>query len=155
MKFKVEKIIDYEFDRDVVLKSCETGQTITAFDESEDDFTFMKVGQTYECKIETTGNIVKHQKAGVNAYSILGRENIGEFEWERVKNEQGTILYTSGLDLSEDATDFYLDQMRYNLIQVDKVIDRRFLAGGSMVKLVEAMENTDYDSADFIDDDMW
>lgn len=58
--YKVKEIVQYEFTRDIVLGSPD-GSEITVFDDSDllgnNDFDFVKVGQSYDVKIGILGEI--------------------------------------------------------------------------------------------------
>lgn len=157
MNFKVVKIVKYEFDRDVVLKSEQNGRVITAFDDSSGKFAFMEIGKIYDCKIESLGDITKKQPdKGINHYVIKQEKEIGALMWWQVQADDGTEFYLRDSGINASTTDFNQDVWRYNLLQVDDVVDDRLLPGGELYDLVKLDESGDsYDSADFIDDDMW
>jgi hypothetical protein len=126
--YKVKEIIPYELTRDVVLQNS-VGKPIEVFDDSDllgnNDFDFLKVGYSYNCKIGILGDIEKNGRS----FHVEGREMIGNTVFTKLSDENGDIFYLEpdGPVLKELGQTVKVDVERYDLLQVDDVIHSRYI----------------------------
>ncbi|MCR4945251.1 MAG: hypothetical protein K5986_12650 [Clostridium sp.] len=138
MKYKFLKITgDIGFYRDVYLENEETGKIECCFDDSilssTNNFEFMKIEESYECKIALFGTLAEKAVVSMPEYivecTVIDRRcSIGRLNFMKVEVE-GSTYYIQLVDLGEDFnnTKFKFQCTRKDLIQVDDVIHHRIL----------------------------
>ena len=137
--YKLLAVNEFAVTRDVVLESCETGKIEICFDDSavrndnQDDFWFMEIGKTYDCRILLFDARIIDPSELAEEYCMLcastNREFIlGESTLLQIKNDDN-IYYVSN-EIIKNITDkdvFWLKYSRKDLIQVNDVINPGYL----------------------------
>jgi len=109
------------------LKNIKTGTIEECFDDSalksNENFEFMKIGSTYDCKIELFGNFVEKETPSSVSINIEEELFIGKKMMIRVKldNEFYYIPKKNEKDISVNAI-MNFEFTRKDLIQVEDVI---------------------------------
>ena len=114
--------------RDVFLVNEETGTRETCFDDSAlkgyENFSFMKQGEHYECKIVLFGRLGLPKESGLLACTVLERRvPVGVRKMAKVQVGQD-IYYIPERELEGvgDVDVIYYSSSRRDLIQVDNVL---------------------------------
>ena len=114
--------------RDVFLINEETGTRETCFDDSAlkgyENFSFMKQGEHYECKIVLFGRLGLPEESGLLACTVLERRvPVGVRKMAKVQVGQD-IYYIPERELKDvgDVGVIYYRSSRRDLIQVDNVL---------------------------------
>ena len=114
--------------RDVFLLNEETGTRETCFDDSAllgyENFSFMKQGEHYECKIVLFGRLGLPEESGLLACTVLERRvPLGVRKLAKVQVGQD-IYYIPERELKDvgDVGVIYYRSSRRDLIQVDNVL---------------------------------
>ena len=114
--------------RDVFLINEETGTRETCFDDSAlkgyENFSFMKQGEHYECKIVLFGRLGLPEESGLLACTVLERRvPVGVRKMAKVQVGQD-IYYIPERELKDvgDVDVIYYSSSRRDLIQVDNVL---------------------------------
>ena len=114
--------------RDVFLVNEETGTRETCFDDSAlkgyENFSFMKQGEHYECKIVLFGRLGLPKESGLLACTVLERRvPVGVRKMAKVQVGQD-IYYIPERELKDvgDVDVIYYSSSRRDLIQVDNVL---------------------------------
>ena len=114
--------------RDVFLLNEETGTRETCFDDSAllgyENFSFMKQGEHYECKIVLFGRLGLPEESGLLACTVLERRvPVGVRKMAKVQVGQD-IYYIPERELKDvgDVGVIYYRSSRRDLIQVDNVL---------------------------------
>ena len=114
--------------RDVFLINEETGTRETCFDDSAlkgyENFSFMKQGEHYECKIVLFGRLGLPKESGLLACTVLERRvPVGVRKMAKVQVGQD-IYYIPERELKDvgDVGVIYYRSSRRDLIQVDNVL---------------------------------
>lgn len=123
--YKVKEIVQYEFTRDIVLGSPD-GSEITVFDDSDllgnNDFDFVKVGQSYDVKIGILGEISE-----TGEEFILGKnQKIGDVFFRRLQDAKNNIFYlepdNQGITDDKIGSKIKIAVERYDILQVNDTI---------------------------------
>lgn len=119
--------------RDVFLVNEETGTRETCFDDSAlkgyENFSFMKQGGRYECKIKLFGRLGLPEESGLLACTVLERRvPVGVRKLAKVQVGQD-IYYILEKELKDvgDVDVIYYSSSRRDLIQVDNVLHADYL----------------------------
>lgn len=84
--YTVKEIIPYALTRDIVLQD-ESKYRIMAFDDSDirgdDEFSFLKVGSSYNFKIGILGDVADTGKK----FLVAGQQKIGETSFVKLRDE--------------------------------------------------------------------
>lgn len=119
--------------RKVFLVNEETGTQETCFDDSAlkgyENFSFMKQGERYECKIKLFGRLGLPEDSGLLACTVLERRvPVGMRKMAKVQVGQD-IYYILEKDLKDvgDVGVIYYSSSRRDLIQVDNVLHADYL----------------------------
>ena len=119
--------------RDVFLINEETGTRETCFDDSAlkgyENFSFMKQGEHYECKIVLFGRLGLPKESGLLACTVLERRvPVGVRKMAKVQVGQD-IYYIPERELKDvgDVDVIYYSSSRRDLIQVDNVLHADYL----------------------------
>ena len=121
--------------RFVTLKNRETGTIDYCFDDSDvfnhyhKDFSFMKEGKNYDCKIMLFGNITP-SSAGEKALCHVVCDNIARGRAHHVEVKVGEDTYYIPRKKVEEQLkngEFYYYYTRKDLVQVDNVIHGKYL----------------------------
>ena len=114
--------------RKVFLLNEETGTRETCFDDSalmgDENFSFMKQGERYECKIKLFGRLGLPEDSDLLACTVLERRvPVGVRKLAKVQVEQD-IYYIPERELKDigDVDVIYYSSSRRDLIQVDNVL---------------------------------
>ena len=114
--------------RDVFLVNEETGTRETCFDDSAlkgyENFSFMKQGEHYECKIVLFGRLGLPEESDLLACTVLERRvPVGVRKMAKVQVGQD-IYYIPERELKDvgDVDVIYYSSSRRDLIQVDNVL---------------------------------
>ena len=114
--------------RDVFLVNEETGTRETCFDDSAlkgyENFSFMKQGEHYECKIVLFGRLGLPEESGLLACTVLERRvPVGVRKLAKVQVGQD-IYYIPERELKDvgDVDVIYYSSSRRDLIQVNNVL---------------------------------
>ena len=114
--------------REVFLLNEETGTRETCFDDSAlkgyENFSFMKQGEHYECKIVLFGRLGLPEESGLLACTVLERRvPVGVRKMAKVQVGQD-IYYIPERELKDvgDVDVIYYSSSRRDLIQVDNVL---------------------------------
>ena len=114
--------------REVILLNEETGTRETCFDDSAlkgyENFSFMKQGEHYECKIVLFGRLGLPEESGLLACTVLERRvPVGVRKMAKVQVGQD-IYYIPERELKDvgDVGVIYYRSSRRDLIQVDNVL---------------------------------
>ena len=114
--------------REVFLLNEETGTRETCFDDSAlkgyENFSFMKQGEHYECKIVLFGRLGLPEESGLLACTVLERRvPVGVRKMAKVQVGQD-IYYIPERELKDvgDVGVIYYRSSRRDLIQVDNVL---------------------------------
>ena len=122
----------------VYLRNCETDKIECCFDDSELceenqlDFSFMKIGKTYDCKILLFGRPLKGDESitddcifckPIHSKVKIGVRNVFQIE------HNGSIYYISEKDVlkADNPKEFWFTSSRKDLIEVDGVVLSRYL----------------------------
>ena len=126
--YRVTGIKEYAATRDVLLLNEETGTRETCFDDSAllgyENFSFMKQGEHYECKIVLFGRLGLPEESGLLACTVLERRvPLGVRKLAKVQVGQD-IYYIPERELKDvgDVGVIYYRSSRRDLIQVDNVL---------------------------------
>ena len=126
--YRVTGIKEYAATRDVLLLNEETGTRETCFDDSAllgyENFSFMKQGEHYECKIVLFGRLGLPEESGLLACTVLERRvPVGVRKLAKVQVGQD-IYYIPERELEGvgDVDVIYYSSSRRDLIQVDNVL---------------------------------
>ena len=126
--YRVTGIKEYAATRDVLLLNEETGTKETCFDDSAlmgyENFSFMKQGEHYECKIVLFGRLGLPEESGLLACTVLERRvPVGVRKLAKVQVGQD-IYYIPERELKDvgDVGVIYYSSSRRDLIQVDNVL---------------------------------
>ena len=119
--------------RKVFLLNEETGTRETCFDDSAlkgyENFSFMKQGERYECKIKLFGRLGLPEESGLLACTVLERRvPVGVRKLAKVQVGQD-IYYILEKELKDvgDVDVIYYSSSRRDLIQVDNVLHADYL----------------------------
>ena len=119
--------------RDVFLLNEETGTQETCFDDSAlkgyENFSFMKQGERYECKIKLFGRLGLPEDSDLLACTVLERRvPVGVRKLAKVQVGQD-IYYILEKELKDvgDVDVIYYSSSRRDLIQVDNVLHADYL----------------------------
>ena len=114
--------------RKVFLLNEETGTQETCFDDSalmgDENFSFMKQGERYECKIKLFGRLGLPEESGLLACTVLERRvPVGVRKLAKVQVGQDVYYIPEG-ELKDigDVDVIYYSSSRRDLIQVDNVL---------------------------------
>ena len=131
--YRVTGIKEYAATRDVLLLNEETGTRETCFDDSAllgyENFSFMKQGEHYECKIVLFGRLGLPEESGLLACTVLERRvPVGVRKMAKVQVGQD-IYYIPERELKDvgDVGVIYYRSSRRDLIQVDNVLHADYL----------------------------
>lgn len=133
MLYKTLKIIKRARTSEAVLRNLQTGTTDTCFDDSavvnDDNFSFMKVGEVYDCKIGLFGDVVAAPDRW-SAEVVVSKTGVmvGSRRMTEVKIDGD--LYLIPADGAGDAAvgdTLVFSFSRKDLIQVDGVIHGDYL----------------------------
>ena len=131
--YRVTGIKEYAATRDVLLLNEETGTQETCFDDSAlmgyENFSFMKQGEHYECKIVLFGRLGLPEESGLLACTVLERRvPVGVRKLAKVQVGQD-IYYILEKELKDvgDVDVIYYSSSRRDLIQVDNVLHADYL----------------------------
>ena len=131
--YRVTGIKEYAATRDVLLLNEETGTKETCFDDSAlmgyENFSFMKQGEHYECKIVLFGRLGLPEESGLLACTVLERRvPVGVRKMAKVQVGQD-IYYIPERELKDvgDVDVIYYSSSRRDLIQVDNVLHADYL----------------------------
>ena len=126
--YRVTGIKEYAATRDVLLLNEETGTRETCFDDSAllgyENFSFMKQGEHYECKIVLFGRLGLPKESGLLACTVLERRvPVGVRKMAKVQVGQD-VYYIPERNLKDvgDVGVIYYRSSRRDLIQVDNVL---------------------------------
>ena len=126
--YKVTGIKEYAATRDVFLLNEETGTRETCFDDSalmgDENFSFMKQGERYECKIKLFGRLGLPEDSDLLACTVLERRvPVGVRKLAKVQVGQDVYYIPEG-ELKDigDVDVIYYSSSRRDLIQVDNVL---------------------------------
>lgn len=125
--YKVKDIISYEFTRTIVLQG-EDNQQIRVFDDSDllgnDDFKFLHVDHSYNCKIGILGDISESGELFV----VNGREKIGTTWFVKLNDDHQNVFYLEPdtNNLNDWGKSLRIEIERYDLLQVDNIIHGRY-----------------------------
>ena len=126
--YRVTGIKEYAATRDVFLVNEETGTRETCFDDSAlkgyENFSFMKQGGRYECKIKLFGRLGLPEDSDLLACTVLERRvPLGVRKLAKVQVGQD-IYYIPERELKDvgDVGVIYYSSSRRDLIQVDNVL---------------------------------
>ena len=126
--YKVTGIKEYAATRDVFLLNEETGTQETCFDDSAllgyENFSFMKQGGRYECKIKLFGRLGLPEDSDLLACTVLERRvPLGVRKLAKVQVGQD-IYYIPERELKDvgDVDVIYYSSSRRDLIQVNNVL---------------------------------
>ena len=126
--YRVTGIKEYAATRDVLLLNEETGTRETCFDDSAlkgyENFSFMKQGEHYECKIKLFGRLGLPEDSDLLACTVLERRvPVGVRKMAKVQVGQD-IYYIPERELKDvgDVDVIYYSSSRRDLIQVDNVL---------------------------------
>ena len=126
--YRVTGIKEYAATRDVLLLNEETGTRETCFDDSAlkgyENFSFMKQGEHYECKIVLFGRLGLPEESDLLACTVLERRvPVGVRKMAKVQVGQD-IYYIPERELKDvgDVGVIYYRSSRRDLIQVDNVL---------------------------------
>ena len=119
--------------REVFLLNEETGTRETCFDDSAlkgyENFSFMKQGERYECKIKLFGRLGLPEDSDLLACTVLERRvPVGVRKMAKVQVGQD-IYYILEKELKDvgDVDVIYYSSSRRDLIQVDNVLHAHYL----------------------------
>ena len=119
--------------RKVFLLNEETGTRETCFDDSAlkgyENFSFLKQGELYECKIKLFGRLVLPEDSDLLACTVLERRvPVGVRKLAKVQVGQD-IYYILEKELKDvgDVDVIYYSSSRRDLIQVDNVLHADYL----------------------------
>lgn len=91
--YKLQLIEEYGSTRDLILENLDNGQQERCFDDSLlldfNNFEFMKVGDTYSCKILLVGKV---DPAG-KSFTYLGRERVGSKDLLKLEGSNQSVYY--------------------------------------------------------------
>ena len=113
--------------RKVFLLNEETGTQETCFDDSAlkgyENFSFMKQGERYECKIKLFGRLGLPEDSDLLACTVLERVPVGVRKLAKVQVGQD-VYYIPERELKDigDVDVIYYSSSRRDLIQVDNVL---------------------------------
>ena len=131
--YKVTGIKEYAATRDVFLLNEETGTQETCFDDSalmgDENFSFMKQGERYECKIKLFGRLGLPEDSDLLACTVLERRvPVGVRKLAKVQVGQD-IYYILEKELKDvgDVDVIYYSSSRRDLIQVDNMLHADYL----------------------------
>ena len=126
--YRVTGIKEYAATRDVLLLNEETGTQETCFDDSAllgyENFSFMKQGEHYECKIVLFGRLGLPEESDLLACTVLERRvPVGVRKMAKVQVGQD-IYYIPERELKDvgDVDVIYYSSSRRDLIQVNNVL---------------------------------
>ena len=126
--YRVTGIKEYAATRDVLLLNEETGTQETCFDDSAllgyENFSFMKQGEHYECKIVLFGRLGLPEESDLLACTVLERRvPVGVRKMAKVQVGQD-VYYIPERELKDvgDVGVIYYRSSRRDLIQVDNVL---------------------------------
>ena len=125
--YKVKDIISYEFTRTIVLQG-EDNQQIRVFDDSDllgnDDFKFLHVDHSYNCKIGILGDISESGEL----FAVNGREKIGTTWFVKLNDDHQNVFYLEPdtNNLNDWGKSLRIEIERYDLLQVDNIIHGRY-----------------------------
>ena len=136
--YKLLKIDEEIMTRAIKLINEESGCIDDCFDDSdlsheyEQDFSFMKIGCIYDCKILLFGNVKDYSEINAKDFILCKYSNefatIGIYEYLKVETSNGEY-YIEKDCLKEigDKKEFWFRWSRKDLIQVNNVILPRLL----------------------------
>lgn len=131
--YKVISINDDEMTRSVELENITTGTINDCFDDSalvsDKNFDFLKLQNTYNCKIKLFGNVVQEMQESTVLCKIICRNavvGIKNMVQVLVENDEYYIPIKNVTHIS-DIDYFYFKYTRKDLIQVNEVIHGDFL----------------------------
>jgi len=130
--YELKSIDEAMMTRDVHLKNLSTGTIDICFDDSAlmsdaHNFEFMKVGQTYDCKIALFGNLVYEDGERIVICEIQEKNIfIGKEEFVKVRTDND-IYYVYQDDLTEIFSEekFFFRVSRKDLFQVNEILHKR------------------------------
>ena len=131
--YKLVKIKEAMRTRFLTLENMDTGTVDDCFDDSDvvndDDFSFMRLGEIYDCKIKLFGNVIDKEAEG-STFCRITDENVmvGKRNLVKVETDEGTyyVLEKNVKDHKKEGY-FYFLTTRKDLIQVDDVIHGDYL----------------------------
>ncbi len=124
--------------RHLKLENCETGNVDLCFDSSmlkhnnQSDFSFMKIGEIFECKILLFGNASDMSapitQNGIVCETVKQNIIIGKLEVVQIVSNKNTYFVAADdIKNLKDLSQFVFDFSRKDLIQVDDIIHPRYL----------------------------
>ena len=126
--YKVISIKNYEMTRDLRVVNLNTGTVDFCFDDSalvcDKNFSFMKEGNEYDCKIKLFGTVVSDMQDNTVMCKIVNpRVNIGKqiMIQVMVKKDEYYIPERK-IGSSSNPQSFYFKYSRKDLIEVDNVV---------------------------------
>lgn len=129
MLYRVNEIISYAVTRDLVLRSELTDKEYVVFDDSDvlgkKQFSFLKIGDTYQCKIGIFGEV----DSNGSEFEVLNKEKIANMKLVRVKNNSGDIFYIPDSPENVMQSSVKINIRRYDLLAVGEIINDRSLEG--------------------------
>lgn len=127
---EVKKICNYMMTRHILLYNIDYKTEDYCFDDSDlipgVDFSFMEVGEKYDCKIRLLGNVLTSEESDALLCKVLSICKIGKRDFCKVKTECGIYF----IDYDEvckyrnvtESDEFFFSFFRKDLVQVDGVI---------------------------------
>ncbi|EBH4247665.1 hypothetical protein FKZ78_00030 [Listeria monocytogenes] len=125
--FEVVNIEERRMDRDIELKNMVTNKLEDCFDNSigysdDNNFSFMKIGLKYECKILLIGDQRKVETKDTTKF-LLAEDllvKIGQSEFIKVYlNADEYYILNEGLSVEKDDKYILFDFFRKDLLEVD------------------------------------
>lgn len=130
MIYKVKSFVNFQITRDIFLENIETGTIDVTFDDDEDKFDFLNVGETYSCKITLLGNIVDVNDERAVYCRILEKDvMIGVDYYTKILIEEDIYYYyTEEADkvYLNEKDEFYIKYSRKDLAEVEGKISWRY-----------------------------
>lgn len=136
--YELISVEDDLMTRYVNLRNCETGKIEFCFDDSElclenqKDFSFMNIGETYDCKILLFGRPLKHDEL-ISEDCLLCKQ-IGEIIKLGLYSAfpiefNGSLYYIMEKDVLKavNTKEFWFKSSRKDLVEVDGIVSARFL----------------------------
>lgn len=127
--YKLDSIKDYEMTRDLNLINLKTNTLDICFDDSEvtsfDNFSFMKVGETYDCKIYLFGE----QKFEGLEFKYIRDVIVGDRTLVEVSNDLEDIYFVekNKIETLKVGETFNFNYTRKDIIQVNDKIHPDFI----------------------------
>lgn len=124
--------------RHLKLENCKTGTVDLCFDfsmlkhDNQNDFSFMKIGEIYDCKILLFGNafdLSDHTtQNSIVCETVKQNFSIGKLEVVQISNNKDTYFVAADdIRNLKDLSQFAFDFSRKDLIQVNDIIHPTYL----------------------------